>query len=133
MGPWIEGCVPDSIMYVPGLRGFVREPKVSAVVVPAATSVENDCTRGPCAGGVPLVPGSAIGHGTDCALLWSGLDVEVAVVPRPPPNSPTITSEVGIFPPAHERLFVRLIVSACPVVMVLSYDADHQTARDAGV
>src|SRR6266403_5966689 len=86
MGPWIEGCVPDSIRYVPGRRAV----QVRGVVAPAATSVENDCTRGPCAGGVPFVVGSAMCQVTDCALLWSGLSVEVAVVPRPPPNCPTI-------------------------------------------
>src|SRR6266403_1227874 len=52
IGPWIDGCVPDSIRYVPGLRGSVADPKVRAVVAPAATCVENDCTRFPCAGGV---------------------------------------------------------------------------------
>jgi hypothetical protein len=132
MGPWIEGCVPDSIRYVPGLRGFVREPKVSAVIVPAATSVENDCTRGPCAGGVPLVRGSAMGHVTDCALLWSGLGVVVLCVrsPRPPPNWPTITSEVGILygvvlpVGVNERLFVRLIVRTCPMGTVIT-TGDH--------
>src|SRR5207253_10873777 len=57
MGPWIEGCVPDSIRYVPGLSaggGMAQvRPQHSGVVAPAATSVENDCTRGPCGGGVP--------------------------------------------------------------------------------
>src|SRR5256885_8731960 len=85
MGPWIDGCVPDSIRYVPG-RGAVQ---VSVAVPPAATSVENDCTRGPCAGGVPApvigAPGgsAAMGHVSGCAFVWSGLGVDVADVPRP--------------------------------------------------
>src|ERR1700730_8911794 len=85
IGPWMDGCVPDSIRYVPG-RGALQ---VSGVVAPTATSVENDCTRGPCSGGVPTeVPGAAIGHVTCWALEWSGLAVVVLCVrsPRPPPN-----------------------------------------------
>src|ERR1700730_17728610 len=98
MGPWMDGCVPDSIRYVPG-RGAVQ---VSAVVAPAATSVENDCTRGPCTGGVPTptgatVPGvvPATGQVSGWGVVGSGTSVEVAAVPSPPPNWPTITSEVG--------------------------------------
>ena len=85
MGPWIDGCVPDSIRYVPGRRAV----QVTAVVAPAATSVENDCTRGPCGGGVPTpvigAPGGspAMGHVSGCALVWSGLAVDVADLPRP--------------------------------------------------
>src|SRR6266566_6701827 len=121
MGPWMDGCVPDSIRYVPGRRGVVKVPKVSAVVVPAATSVEKDCTRVPCVGGVFAGPGLATGHVTCWALEWSGLAVEVAVVPRPPPNWPTITSEVGTeLPFKNERLFVRLIVRASPVGTVIT-------------
>src|SRR5207249_9838527 len=116
MGPWMEGCVPDSMRYVPGRR-FVAV-QVSAVVAPAGTSVENDCTRGPCAGGVPFVDGSATGHVVSWALEWSGLGVGglCARFPRPPPNCPTITSEVGtVLPFNNERLFVRLMVRPCPV------------------
>jgi hypothetical protein len=59
--------------------------------------------------------------------LWSGLAVDVAVVPRPPPNCPTIMIEVGtVFAglPAgvvgvNVRLFVRLIVRLCPVGTVI--------------
>src|ERR1700726_5169312 len=99
----MDGCVPDSIRYVPGLRGLVRVPKVSAAFVPAATSVPNDFTRGPCTGGTPTPTGAtpgpvlAIGHVTGWALLRSGGAVVVLCVrsPRPPPNWPTITSEVG--------------------------------------
>ena len=47
----MDGCVPDSSRYVPGRSA----DHVSAVVAPAATSVPNDCTRGPCTGGVPGV------------------------------------------------------------------------------
>src|ERR1700724_122131 len=103
----MDGCVPDSIRYVPGLSGFVAVPKVSDAVVPAATSVAKDCTRLPCAGGVPTPTGAtpgpvpAIGQVTGWAFEWSGLGVQVAPavqpvpgVPKPPPNWPTITSEV---------------------------------------
>src|SRR5437588_1123511 len=117
----MDGCVPDSIRYVPG-RGAAQS---SAAVAPAATSVENDCTRGPCRGDVPSAVGSAMGHVVCWALVWSGLAVEVAVVPRPPPNWPTITSEVGTaLPFKNERLFVRLIVRACPVGTVIT-TGDH--------
>src|SRR6267378_6127751 len=131
----MDGCVPDSIRYVPGRRAS----QVSAVVAPAATSVENDCTRGPCAGGVPApvsgAPGAspAMGQVTGCALVWSGLGVQVAplvavaamlqlalTAPRPPPNWPTITSEVGTLFAPNERLLVRLIVRACPVGTVIT-------------
>jgi hypothetical protein len=66
-----------------------------------------------------------MGQVTGCALVWSGLVVEVAVVPRPPPNWPTITSEVGtelLF--KNERLFVRLIVRPCPAGTVMT-TGDH--------
>src|ERR1700730_7840208 len=128
MGPWMDGCVPDSIRYVPG-GGVVQ---VSAVVAPAATSVENDCTRVPCVGGVPTpvsgVPGAlpAMGHVSGWALLWSGAAVLLAVVPSPPPNCPTITIEVGtglavVLPVGvNDRLFVRLIVRLCPVGTVIT-------------
>jgi hypothetical protein len=56
--PWMDGCVPDSSRYVPG-RGAVQ---VRAVVAPAATSVENDCTRGPCVGGEKAGPLPTTGH-----------------------------------------------------------------------
>ena len=82
MGPWMDGCVPDSIRYVPGRRAV----QVSDVVAPAKISVENDCTRGPCTGGTPVGVGSAMGHVIGWAPLWSGPGIEVAVVPRPPPN-----------------------------------------------
>src|SRR6266481_8546545 len=59
MGPWMDGCVPDSIKYVPG-RGAVQ---VNATVAPGATSVANDCTRACCEGGTKPGP-PAIGHET---------------------------------------------------------------------
>src|ERR1035438_3739424 len=68
IGPWMDGCVPDSIRYVPGRR-LVQAG--NRVVAPAATSVENDCTRFPCTGGVPQGadsaphPTLAMGHVTD--------------------------------------------------------------------
>ena len=81
IGPWIDGCVPDSIRYVPG-RGAVQVSDTA--VAPAGTSVEKDCTRGPWVGGVPAPlsppPGAspAIGQVSGCALVWSGLGVHVA-------------------------------------------------------
>src|SRR5437879_117263 len=132
MGPWMDGCVPDSIRNVPGRRVAAAQVSAVGVVAPGNTSVENDCTRVPCTGGV--TPGApAMGHVTaPWALAWLGLGVEVAVVPRPPPNWPTITSEVGtVFVPGaangigvNERLFVRLIVRACPVGTVIT-TGDH--------
>ena len=94
IGPWMDGCVPDSIKYVPGLRGLVKLPKVNGVVAPKATSVENDCTRRPWTGGVPTpvsgAPGAspAMGQVSGWALVWSGGSVVVRCVksPRPPPN-----------------------------------------------
>jgi hypothetical protein len=60
----------------------------------------------------------------------------VAVVPRPPPNWPTITSEVGtVFvpvPAGKDRLFVRLMMRAWPVGTVIT-TGDHVAAVvDAG-
>src|SRR6266480_6304920 len=107
----MDGCVPDSIRYVPGLR---FNQVNGGLVAPAATSVENDCTRGPCCGGVPSVVGSAIGQVVCWALEWSGAAVNPPGVPRPPPNCPTITSEVGIPPPVNVRLFVRLWSGSSP-------------------
>ena len=112
--------MPDSSRYVPG-RGAVHVSEVG--VTPAATSVENDCTRGPCAAGSFVVEASATGHVAPC-VACGGLTVDVAVVPRPPPNWPTIVSEVGMVfvpPPAtNERLFVRLICSVCPAGTVIT-------------
>jgi hypothetical protein len=48
-----------------------------------------------------------MGHVAGWALVWSGLAEEVAVVPRPPPTWPTITSDVGT---GAGKLLVRLIV-----------------------
>jgi hypothetical protein len=77
-----------------------------------------------------------MGHVAGWALVWSGLGVEVAVVPRPPPNWPTITSEVGKLFAPNKRLLVRLIVRACPVGTVIT-TGDHvaavvDVASDAG-
>src|ERR1035441_9826071 len=106
----MEGCVPDSMRYVPG-RGAVH---VSRVVFLAATSVANDCTRLPCGGGFPVAPVPAMGHVVAaCAPLWSGLGVDVAPVPRPPPNWPTMTSEVGRLLLPNVRLLVRLMARSC--------------------
>src|ERR1700731_5191082 len=93
----MDGCVPDSIRYVPGLRGIVAVPKISGVVAPGKTSVENDCTRVPCAGGVNgNGAGATVDHVAFVSVPWTGLGVAVAVVPRPPPNCPTMVNEVGI-------------------------------------
>src|SRR2546421_6226313 len=100
MGPCIDGCVPDSIRYVPGFSAgppVPQTPQHTGVAVPvpaatAATSVENDCTRGPCGGGVPTpvsgAPGGspAMGQVSGWALVWSGPGTAFAVVPRPPPS-----------------------------------------------
>jgi len=56
---WMGACRTQSDMY------RSKSCHVSVVVAPAETSVENDCTRGPCTGGVPVVKGSAMGHVTD--------------------------------------------------------------------
>src|ERR1700745_3229839 len=114
----MEGWVPDSMRYVPGRR--VAHAGRS-VVAPAATSVENDCTRGPCGGASTPGP-PAIGHVVaPCALEWSGLGVVVAELPRPPPSGPTIVMEVGTV-----RLLVRLMVSppVAPVGTVMT-TGDH--------
>ena len=66
----------------------------------------------------------AIGQVSGCALVWLGLAAEVAVVPSPPPNWPTITSDVGMLPPAKVRLFVRVIVRSWPVGTVIT-TGDH--------
>src|SRR5580693_5103805 len=127
MGTWMDGCVPDSSRYVPGRSA----DHVSAVGEPTTTSVPNDCTRGPCTGGVPGVGAGFITMGQvtlACACEWSGLGVVVrwAKTPRPPPTCPTIISDVGtvfaVVAPVgvKERLFVRLIVSACPVGTVIT-------------
>jgi len=59
---------------------------------------------------------------------WSGLAAEVAVVPRPAPNWPTIVSEVGNETPLKNvRLFVRLIVKPCPEGTVITM-GDHVAA-----
>src|SRR6516162_561386 len=108
MGTWIDGCVPDSRRYVPGRRlAHVRVPQPAAgaravgtlqvgaaVAATAATSPATDRTRGSCGGGA-AAPAPAIGHVVAaCALEWSGLAVEVAVVPSPAPTCPTIMREV---------------------------------------
>src|SRR5437879_6288053 len=109
----MDGCVPDSIRYVPGCKAgcnaapeVPQTPQHREVGAPAATSVPNDCTREPCGGGVnaglPPPTVFAIGQVTPCCA-WAGLGVQVPppvaqvapTVPRPPPSWPTITSEVG--------------------------------------
>src|SRR5581483_2163280 len=114
MGPCIDGCVPDSRRYVPGRSAL----HVSGVVAPAATSVANDCTRGPCGGGTNDPGAPAVGQVT-VRFEWDGLGT-LDGFPRPPPTCPTIVSEVGIalvpVPAAKDRLLVRLIVSVAPVV-----------------
>jgi hypothetical protein len=57
-------------------------------------------------------------------------------VPRPPPNCPTIVSDVGtVFVPApavKERLFVRLMVRVFPAGTVIT-TGDHVEATPAVV
>ena len=62
----------------------------------------------------------AIGQVCERTVLWSGLSVEVAPVPRPPPIWPTMTSEVGTPLVPNERLLVRLIVRTWPVGTVMT-------------
>src|SRR5579871_3613458 len=120
MGPWMDGCVPDSSRYVPGRKAL----HVSAVVTPAATSVPNDCTRGPCGGGTKDPGAPATGQVT-VRSEWEGLATHVAPpvfvqeTPSPPPTWPKIVNEVGTVlapvPVGKERLFVRLMVRLVPV------------------
>jgi hypothetical protein len=65
-------------------------------------------------------------------LVWFGAAVEVAVVPSPPPNWPTIVRDVGaLLPFVKDRLFVRLIVRSWPVGTVIT--TGDQLAGTAGV
>src|SRR5882762_1794649 len=134
----MDGCVPDSIRYVPGFRGNAGVPKVNAAVVPAATSVPNDCTRIPCGGGVKPAALPKMGQVTICeSCVGLGVIVRCARTPRPPPICPTIMSDVGtifavVLPVGkNDRLFVRLIVKACPVGTVIT--TGDQPAGMAGV
>ena len=100
-----------------------------AGVTPGTTSVLNERTRSPCAGGVPCAPVLAMNQVVfACAAEWSGAGevVRCAKTPRPPTTCPTITSDVGILfaggavPPDgvggwNERLLVRLMVRLVPV------------------
>jgi hypothetical protein len=62
-------------------------------------------------------------------MEWSGLSVDVADDPRPPPNCPTITSEVGtVLEFANDRLLVRLTVSPPPAVGTVMTTGDHPAA-----
>src|SRR5215475_5412925 len=119
----MEGWVPDSIKYVPA-RGLVQT-RGELVAAPAAISVENDRTRLPCTGGVPVVVGSTIGHVTcPCACEWSQFVArsEVAEVPSAAPNWPTMASDVGT-----ARVFVRLIWRSWPAGTVIT-TGDHPAA-----
>src|ERR1700741_2419693 len=124
----MDGCVPDSIRYVPGRRllhvsgqGFVAHCPAAGVT---PTSVANDCTRGPCGGGAKPGAPPTVAQVTVSVTrpLWLGLSVVVLCVtsPRPPPTCPTIVSDVGtVFAVAapvgkNERLLVRLIVRLVP-------------------
>src|SRR5882672_648319 len=110
IGPWIEGCVPEWIRYVPGRRllhvsaGTVPTP----LVAPPGTSVANERTRSGWRGGVktaspapasvpPNVPGQVVPCGACVGLgVVRRLAGSLGFVPRPPPSWPTITSEVWI-------------------------------------
>src|SRR3954470_2129472 len=122
----MEGCVPDSSKYVPS-RGVVH---VKLPELPAATSVANDCTRGPCGGGVfAPSPGSLLeaGHVRFCTSCV-GLAVVVALFPSPPPNCPTMVSDVGILVAPKIRLLVKLICRVCPVGTVMTTGDQPPTA-----
>src|ERR1035437_554297 len=133
----MDGCVPDSIRYVPGRS----ELQVSAAVLLTATSVPKDCTRGPWAGGVKAWPrGTAVtvGHVASVCVACVGLGTHVEPVapprvleqlvvtdPSPPPTWPTIIRDVGtllLF--ANDRLLVRLMVKPLPVGTVIT-TGDH--------
>ena len=72
---------------------FRRGPRGGAQVVSTGSlremhrvrMLENDWTRGPCVGGVFVASAPEAGHVSVC-VGWFGLGVEVASVPRPPPN-----------------------------------------------
>ena len=97
---------------------------MSGAGVPGTTSVPNVRTRGPCVGDTPWLPVLAMNQVLFAiAAEWSGAgEVAGDVFPRPPPNCPTITIDVGIlFAPArNERLLVRLIVRGCPEGTVIT-------------
>jgi hypothetical protein len=61
--------------------------------------------------------------------LCVGLAVVARLVPRPPPNWPTIVKDVGILLllPLKLRLFVRLICKVAPVGTVMT-TGDHGLA-----
>jgi len=151
----MDGCVPDSIKYVPGRS--VAAAQVSVVVVPIATSVENDRTRFPCTGGLPTPSAQYLVRRPrwPCewlALVWSGLGVQVAplvavaamlqlalTAPRPPPNWPTITSEVGtLFAPTRDYgeliagLVRRTVSDGDQPAGVVPIAAGRRIQRDAG-
>src|ERR1035441_8614023 len=93
-----------------------------------ATSVPNDCTRGPWGGGTKTAPVFTVGHVTP-RFSWVGLATYCAPVPNPPPTWPTITSEVGtVLPPANVRLLVRLTVRFWPKGTVIT-TGDQQIGR----
>ena len=89
----MDGCVPDSIRYVPAFR--LLQAGKGVPVFPAATSVPNDLTRGPWLGGVkvgsPLAGGfePAMGHCAVCVACGK-LDARSGVppLPSPPPTPP---------------------------------------------
>src|SRR4051794_3546361 len=105
MGPWMDGCVPDSSRYVPGLR-LPHEGRVE--FPPLATSVANETTRGPCAGGTLTGPAEPTGQVVGW-LSCRGLGAVVAAEPRPPPNCPTMVKDVGT---GAGRIFTRRTLSA---------------------
>jgi hypothetical protein len=137
----MDGCVPDSSKYVPGLNagdGVLQVgPQHRDAVEFAATSVANDWTRCPCFGGLNVAPlvSPAIGH----VVPWIacvGLGAYFAALPRPPPNCPTITIDVGtlfgaVVPFWNIRLLVRLIFRSFPVGMVMT-TGDHTPAPAPG-
>src|ERR1700692_1591406 len=102
----MEGCVPVSYKYVPGLR-LVHE---SAAVPPlSGASAPKLITRPDCFGGTKGLHGAPVVQlklpfqvVTFC-VACEGLGTRFGV-PKPPPNCPRTTSEVGV-----GRLLVRLM------------------------
>ena len=121
MGPWMDGCVPDSSRYVPGLRLVQAEAMWSR---PAATSVERLHARSLRRRSIRRISG-ILRRPARSVVVRRGSDsgvVSLRVVAEPPPTWPTITRDVGSVGarPAKRRLLLRLIAE------VLSRgDRDH--------